>query len=84
MGTRGLALGALGSQATGPNHGDWAALAAIWSGAVTGSWSGGASEAIGEVGRPGMLSKLLAHLGVHRLAWSTTGEEGGVWSMSLC
>jgi hypothetical protein len=60
-----LALGALGSQAAGPERGDRAALAVVWSGASTGSCSGGASKAIGEAGRPGVLLKLLAHLGVH-------------------
>jgi hypothetical protein len=83
-GNAGLALGALGSQATGPERGDRAALAVVWSGASTGSCSGGASNAIGEVGRPGVLSKLPAHLSVHRSAWSTTGEEGGVWSTGHC
>jgi hypothetical protein len=61
LGTRGLALGALGSQATGPERGDRAALAAVWLGAVIGSWSGGVSEVIGEAGRQGVLQKLLAH-----------------------
>jgi hypothetical protein len=61
LGTRGLAPGALGSQATGPEQGDRAALAAVWSGAVTGSWSGGVGEVIGEAGRPSVLQKLLAH-----------------------
>jgi hypothetical protein len=61
LGTRGLAPGALDSQATGPERGDRAALAAVWSGAITGSWSGGYSEAIGEAGRPGVRQKLLAH-----------------------
>jgi hypothetical protein len=83
-GNAGLALGALSSQATGPERGDRAACAAVWSGASTRSWSGGASKAIGEVGRQGVLSKLLVHLGVHRSAWSTTGAEGRVWSMGHC
>jgi hypothetical protein len=83
-GNAGLALGALGSQATGPERGDRAAPAVVWSGASTGSCSGGASKAIGEVGRPGVLSKLPAHLGAHRSAWSTTGAEGRVWPMGHC
>jgi hypothetical protein len=63
LGTRGLALGALGLQATGPERGDRAVavLAAVWSGKATGSWSGGVGELIGEAGRPGVLHKLLAH-----------------------
>jgi hypothetical protein len=61
LGMWGLAPGALGSQATGPERGDRAALIAIWSGAITGSWSGGDSEAIGEAGWPGVRQKLLAH-----------------------
>jgi hypothetical protein len=61
LGMWGLAPGALGSQATGPEQGDRAALTAVWSGNATGSWSGGVGEAIGEAGRPGMLQKLLAH-----------------------
>jgi hypothetical protein len=61
LGTRGLALGALGSLAIGPERGDRAALAAVWSGDVTGSWSGGVDEVIGEAGRLGVLQKLLAH-----------------------
>jgi hypothetical protein len=61
-----LALGVLGSQATGPERGDRAALVAVWSGAVIGSWSGGASKAIGEAGRPGVLSR----------PWSPTVRSG--------
>jgi hypothetical protein len=60
-GNAGLAQGALGSQATGPERGDRAALAAVWSGNATGSWSGAVGEVIGEAGRPGVLQKLLAH-----------------------
>jgi hypothetical protein len=56
-GNAGLALGVLGSRAIGPEQGDRAALTAVWSGAVVGSWSGGASKAIGEAGRPGVLSR---------------------------
>jgi hypothetical protein len=61
LGTRGLAPGALGLQATGPERGDRAVLAAVWSGKATGLWIGGVGELIGEAGRPGMLHKLLAH-----------------------
>jgi hypothetical protein len=60
LGTRGLAPGALVLQATGPERGDRAVLAAVWSGKATGSWSGGVEELIGEAGWPGMLHKLLA------------------------
>jgi hypothetical protein len=60
LGTRGLTPGALGLQATGPERGDRAVLVAVWSGKATGSWSGGVGELIGEVGRPGVLHKLLA------------------------
>jgi hypothetical protein len=56
-GNAGLALGVLGSWATGPEQGDRAALAAVWSGAIVGSWSGGASKAIGEAGWPGVQSR---------------------------
>jgi hypothetical protein len=59
--TRGLAPGALGLQATGPERGDRAMLMAVWSGKATGSWSGGVGELIDEAGRPGVLHKLLAH-----------------------
>jgi hypothetical protein len=61
LGTRGLALGALDLQAIGPERGDRAVLAAVWSGKATGSWSGGVGELIGEAGWPGVLHKLLAH-----------------------
>jgi hypothetical protein len=61
LGTRGLAPGALGLQATGPERGDRAVLVAVWSGKATGSWSGGVGELIGEAGRLGVLHKLLAH-----------------------
>jgi hypothetical protein len=61
-----LALGVLGSQATGPEHGDRAALTAVWSGAIVGSWSGGASKAIGEARRLGVLSR----------PWSPTVRSG--------
>jgi hypothetical protein len=61
LGTWGLAPGALGSQATWPERGDRAVLAAVWSGSATGSWSGGVGELIGEAGRLGVLHKLLAH-----------------------
>jgi hypothetical protein len=61
LGMRGLAPGALGLQATGPERGDRAVLAAVWSGRATGLWSGGVGELIGEVGRLGVLHKLLAH-----------------------
>jgi hypothetical protein len=61
LGTRGLAPGALGLQATGPEQGDRVVLAAVWLGKATGSWSGGVGELIGEAGRPGVLHKLLAH-----------------------
>jgi hypothetical protein len=60
LGTRGLALGALSLQATGPERGHRAVLTAVWSGKATGSWSGGVGELIGEAGRPGVLHKLLA------------------------
>jgi hypothetical protein len=68
-GNVGLALGVLGSQVTGPEHGDRAALTAVWLGVVVGSWSGGASKAIGEAGRPGVLSRprsLTVRSGRHR------------------
>jgi hypothetical protein len=61
LGTQGLAPGALGLQATGPERGDRAVLVAVWSGSATGSWSGGVGELIGEAGRPGVLHKLLVH-----------------------
>jgi hypothetical protein len=61
LGTRGLAQGALSLQATGPERGDRVVLAAVWSGKVTGSWSVGVGEFIGEAGRPGVLHKLLTH-----------------------
>jgi hypothetical protein len=60
LGTWGLAPGALGLQATGPERGDRAMLAAVWSGKATRSWSGGVGELIGEAGRPGVLHKPLA------------------------
>jgi hypothetical protein len=61
LGTPGLAPGTLGLQATGPERGDRAVLAPVWSGKVTGLWSGGVGEFIGKAGRPGVLHKLLAH-----------------------
>jgi hypothetical protein len=63
LGTLGLAPGALGLQATRPEQGDRAVLAAVWSWEATGSWSGRVDELIGEAGRPGVLHKLLARSG---------------------
>jgi hypothetical protein len=60
LGTRRLAPDALDLQAIGPERGDRAVLAAVWSGKATGSWSGGVGELIGEAGQPGVLHKLLA------------------------
>jgi hypothetical protein len=84
LGMLGLAPGALGLQATGPERGDRAVLAAVWSGEATWSWSGGVGELIGKVGRPGVLHKLLALAGARRPAWVTTGAEGEVGLQCLC
>jgi hypothetical protein len=59
-GNMGLALGALGVQATVPERGDRAAFASTRSWGGVGSWSGGSGASIGEARWPGMLPMPLA------------------------
>jgi hypothetical protein len=97
-GNMGLALGALGVQATMPKRGDRVAFASarLWGG--VGSWSGGSGASIGEAGRPGraayapsLTRRSLAgigdrtHGGRVRASGSLLGGVlGGLWCSTHC
>jgi hypothetical protein len=84
VGNAGLALGALGGQATVPERGDRATPASARSWAGVGSWSGGCGVSIGEAGRPGVLSMTLARPDALRPALATARMEGEVELWGLC